>query len=56
MSNNEKIENNKKKIIIVKCSVKNCEKKISIDEAIKINDQYFCGICGVAYYRSTLNI
>jgi len=40
----------------VRCCVKNCQKEISIDKAIVIKDKYFCGICGVAYYRSTLNL
>jgi hypothetical protein len=39
----------------VRCCVKNCGKEVPIDKAIKINDQYFCGACGVAYYRSILN-
>ena len=40
----------------VKCCVMNCQKEIPIEKAIKIEDKYFCGICGVAYYRSQLNI
>ena len=40
----------------VTCCVKNCQKEIPIESAIVIKDQYFCGICGVAYYRSYLNI
>ena len=55
MSNGEKIEKGKKPGEIVKCCVKNCGREIPIDKAIIINGQYFCGICGVAYYRSTLN-
>ncbi len=38
-----------------KCCVKNCQKKIPLDKAIKINEKYFCSVCGVAYYRSFLN-
>ncbi len=41
---------------IVKCSVKNCQKEITIDMAIKIKGDYYCGICGVACYRSALNL
>ncbi|MBD3254776.1 MAG: hypothetical protein GF383_06770 [Candidatus Lokiarchaeota archaeon] len=40
----------------VKCCVMNCQKKIKRENAIVIKDKYFCGICGVAYYRSFLNI
>jgi len=40
----------------VTCCVKNCQKKISIEQAIVIDNHYFCGICGVAYYRSALNL
>lgn len=56
MLNEKKIENGKKPGEMVKCCVKNCGREIPIEKAIIINDQYFCGICGVAYYRSTLNI
>jgi len=40
----------------ITCCVKNCQKKIPRDQAIVIKDKYFCGICGVAYYRSSLNL
>jgi formylmethanofuran dehydrogenase subunit E len=40
----------------IECCVKNCGEKISTDEAMIINDQYFCRICGTAYYRTFLNI
>jgi hypothetical protein len=50
-----KENDSKNKQKFVKCIVKNCQKEIHIDKAIVINGQYFCGICGVAYYRSTLN-
>lgn len=53
------MEKKKEKIInseIVECCVMNCKKQISVDEAIKIKGQYFCGICGSAYYRSALNL
>jgi len=40
----------------VKCCIMNCQKKIPLEKAIVIKDQYFCSICGVAFYRSTLNI
>ena len=41
---------------IVKCCVMNCQAEIPIEKAIKIGNKYFCGICGVAYYRSNLNL
>ena len=41
---------------MVKCCVKNCQKEIPLEKAIKINNEYFCGVCGVAYYRSALHI
>ena len=41
---------------IVQCCVKNCGAKIPIDKAMVINGQYFCRICGTAYYRTFLNI
>ncbi len=41
---------------LVKCSVKNCKKKIPVDKAMVIKGQYFCRICGTAYYRTFLNI
>ncbi|MHA1281143.1 MAG: hypothetical protein ACTSQP_01450 [Promethearchaeota archaeon] len=44
-----------KKKKTVKCCVMNCQKEIPINEAIVIKGKYFCGICGVAYYRSVLN-
>ncbi|MBD3213791.1 MAG: hypothetical protein GF311_14375 [Candidatus Lokiarchaeota archaeon] len=40
----------------VNCCVKNCQKKISREEAIKVGEQYFCKICGVSYIREQLNI
>ncbi len=40
----------------IECCVKNCGVKIPIDEAMLINGQYFCHICGTAYYRTFLNI
>lgn len=40
----------------VQCCVKNCQKEIPIDNAIVIKDEYFCGICGVAYIRSNINL
>jgi len=47
---------NKEEPKLVKCSVKNCQKEILLDKAIKIDDKYYCGICGVSYYRSALNL
>jgi len=38
------------------CCVKNCQKQIPKEEAMVINGNYFCKICGVAYYRSALNL
>ncbi len=40
----------------VQCSVSNCQKEIEKDKAIIIKDKYFCGICGVAFYRSALRL
>ena len=40
----------------VKCCVMNCQTEIPVEKAIKIGDNYFCPICGVAYYRSSLNL
>ncbi|MBN1802419.1 MAG: hypothetical protein JW891_12985 [Candidatus Lokiarchaeota archaeon] len=40
----------------VTCCVKNCQKEILLKNAIVINGKYFCGTCGVAYYRSALNL
>jgi len=40
----------------VTCCVMNCQLKIPIGKAIKVADKYFCPICGVAYYRSNLNL
>ncbi|MFX1281894.1 MAG: hypothetical protein ACFFA3_21275 [Promethearchaeota archaeon] len=51
MSNEEK-----DKQTTVKCCVMNCQNEIPIEKAIKINDDYFCPICGVAYYRRNLNL
>ena len=53
MSNEEDLDNGAKTTI---CCVKNCQKEIPIIKAIVINGQYFCGICGTAYYRSALNL
>jgi len=53
MSNEEDLDNGAKTTI---CCVKNCQKEIPINKAIVINGQYFCGICGTAYYRSALNL
>ncbi|MBY8991420.1 MAG: hypothetical protein KGD58_11750 [Candidatus Lokiarchaeota archaeon] len=38
------------------CCVMNCQREIPIEKAIKIKDKFFCPICGVAYYRSSLNL
>lgn len=53
MSQQNDTEDKKK---IVKCCVMNCQKEIPIDNAIKIKDKYFCGVCGTAYVRSSLNL
>ncbi|MHA1688663.1 MAG: hypothetical protein ACTSUN_04900 [Promethearchaeota archaeon] len=41
---------------IIHCCIKNCQKAIKIKDAIKIGDSYYCKTCGVAFYRSMLNI
>ncbi|MFX1316639.1 MAG: hypothetical protein ACFE9T_12300 [Promethearchaeota archaeon] len=41
---------------IITCCVMNCQAEIPIDMAIRIEDRYFCPICGTAYYRSILNL
>jgi hypothetical protein len=46
----------KEELKLVKCSVKNCQKEILLSEAIKIDGCNYCGICGVSYYRSALNL
>ena len=51
LSNNEKGE-----LEVVTCCVMNCQVEIPIDKALKINGKFFCPVCGVAYYRSNLNI
>jgi len=51
-----KEENSKNSTQTVHCCVKNCGAKIPINEAMVINDQYFCRICATAYYRTFLNI
>ncbi|MFX0027949.1 MAG: hypothetical protein ACFE8B_01970 [Candidatus Hermodarchaeota archaeon] len=51
MSNEEGSEPEK-----VKCCVMNCQVETPIEKAIKIGDNYFCPICGVAYYRRNLNL
>jgi hypothetical protein len=38
------------------CCVMNCKKEIPIKNAITIGGKYFCKNCGVAYYRTTLNL
>ena len=40
----------------VTCCVMNCQTEVPIEKAIIIEGQYFCPICGVAYFRSTFNI
>ena len=40
---------------LVHCTVKNCQKLISISDAIKINGKYYCKICGVAKTKSIIN-
>jgi len=47
-------KNEEKKL--VKCCIKNCQKEIEIEKAIVIEGKYYCGICGVAFYRSALNL
>ncbi|MFX1258642.1 MAG: hypothetical protein ACFFAN_12335 [Promethearchaeota archaeon] len=47
---------NNKKQQIVTCCVMNCQAEIPIEKAMKIDNKYFCSICGVAYYRSKLNL
>ncbi|MFX1326020.1 MAG: hypothetical protein ACFE8N_13795 [Promethearchaeota archaeon] len=51
MSNDEDKEKQ-----IVACCVLNCQAEIPIEKAIKVKDKYFCQLCGVAYYRSNLNL
>ncbi len=52
----EKHSKNGNQIVECCCCVKNCGVKIPIDEAMEINGQYFCRICGTVYYRTFLNI
>lgn len=52
----EKNESDGKDEKVVKCCVMNCQQEIPIEKAIIINGKYFCGLCGVAYYRSNLNL
>ncbi|MFX0001538.1 MAG: hypothetical protein ACFE9Q_08450 [Candidatus Hodarchaeota archaeon] len=40
----------------VTCCVMNCQAEVPIEKAIFIEGQYFCPICGVAYYRSALSL
>ncbi len=40
----------------VSCCVMNCQKEIPIEKAIKLENKFFCPICGVAYIRHTLNL
>lgn len=49
-----KEENGKQRIVT--CCVMNCQAEIPIEKAMVIDDKYFCPICGVAYYRSKLNL
>jgi hypothetical protein len=51
-----KEKNSKVKKRYVYCSVKNCKKKVLKDEAIIIDGNYFCKLCGVALFRTKLNI
>ena len=41
---------------MVECCVKNCRKKIPIENALLINGKYFCKVCGVQYYRNLLKL
>ncbi len=43
-----------KKTVI--CCVLNCQKEMPIENAIKMGDKFYCGICGSAQIRSALNI
>ncbi|MFX1568595.1 MAG: hypothetical protein ACFFCV_09520 [Promethearchaeota archaeon] len=49
---NEKTGKEKK----ITCCVMNCQAEVPIEKAIVIEGQYFCPICGVAYYRSTFGL
>ncbi|MGV9205068.1 MAG: hypothetical protein ACOC44_13740 [Promethearchaeia archaeon] len=51
---NHSEENSTQKTQII-CCVKNCQRKITKEQAITIKGKYFCGVCGAAYYRSNLN-
>jgi len=41
---------------LVPCSVSNCQKLVKKEEALEIEGMYFCKSCGVAYYRTVLNL
>ena len=47
---------NTKKIEMVTCFVKNCQRVIPKEKAIVIEGNYYCEDCGVAYYRTLLGI
>ncbi|MEJ2296135.1 MAG: hypothetical protein P8Y23_15375 [Candidatus Lokiarchaeota archaeon] len=46
----------KQSTIMIKCCVKNCRKEIPIKNAILIEGNYFCKICGVQYFRNALKL
>ncbi|TXT58105.1 MAG: hypothetical protein BAJALOKI2v1_440020 [Promethearchaeota archaeon] len=49
-------ENKDHKKKFVYCCISNCQKKIQKEEAIFIEDKFFCKTCGTAYFRTALNI
>lgn len=41
---------------LVRCCIKNCQREIPLEEALEIDEKYFCKTCGVQYYRKMLKL
>jgi len=47
-----KQDGNEEKPHLVKCMVKNCQKLLQEDEAVKVGEKIFCKTCAVYYMKS----
>jgi hypothetical protein len=40
----------------MRCSVKNCQKKLEKDEIVRVGKKIFCKTCAVFYFKTTMGL
>jgi hypothetical protein len=41
---------------ILRCAVKNCQKKLEKDEIVRVGTKIFCKSCAVFYFKTTMRL